>query len=383
MWKIQVNATDEARYEELFGVNGSIYPHDTEDYWEIKPVMSNKNFLNGLYFSINREELAEATGRFPAQAFLSDAYMIDPELGLSFRSTETGAAVIAERSPDTFGYSGALAGEYFRAAMAELEAAGKYTKGTVADPTVIELSLIYQTQSQVETEGASMEDYFETIFNASVPGYELDVQPYATANWMDAYYAAMFGEFDLAFGSISGNTLDPISFMDTVLSDNRTGFTLSWGVDTNITSPDIEYDDKIWSFTGLFEAATSGAVVRDGASIPLFTVGTPVVEAGTEAGKHNVSVSGTWYADLPDDVQVDFVAVGLYNGSTGAFTEFPIAEVVTMNPDGTFVIEFTNVDLSASTPSAGWYVDIYYTTTVSGVTSSVQNVYPWFPAPTA
>jgi hypothetical protein len=380
VWKLQVNATTEERYEELFGEEGSIYSHDAEDYWPHKPVMSNYNFLNGLYFSINRVELAEATGRFPAQAFLSDAYNIDPELGISFRSTDEGKAVTAERSPETQGFSVELAAAYFQAAMEELEEAGDYTPGTAEEPTVIELSLIYQTATQVATEGASMEGYLEDAFNAACPGYELDVQPYATSDWMDAYYAPMMGEFDLAFGSISGNTLDPVSFMDTVLSDNRTGFTLSWGVDTALPTQDLRYDGVAWSFQSLFEAATAGTIASEGAPTILFTIGDPTCVVGTEAGKHTVSVSGTWYNLLPDDVDVIFEAIGLYNYSTEVTTYYDVEEVLTKNADGTWTITFENVDLSTG---AYWAVDIYYITTVQGVASATQNVYPMVPYPLA
>lgn len=378
VWKLQVNATTEERYEELFGENGSIYPHDAEEYWPHKPVMSNYNFLNGLYFAINRTELAELMGRNPAQAFLSDAYMIDPENGISFRSSDEGLAVTAERSPDTLGYSVELATAYFQAAMAELEAADEYVPGTAEDPTVIELSLIYQTATQVSTEGAAMAGYLENAFNAACPGYQLDIQPYNTSNWMDAYYAPMMGEFDLAFGSISGNTLDPVAFMDTVMSDNRTGFTLSWGVDTAIPTQDIRYDGKAWSFEALFGAATTGAVVSEGAPAKLFTIGTPTCVAGTEAGRFTVSVSGTWYSALPDDVQVDFVYIGLYDYTAEETTLFDIEDVLTKNPDGTWTVTIENVDLSASD---AWAFDIYYTTTVQGITSALQNVYPDIPYP--
>ncbi len=382
VWKIQVNATTPERYEELFGEEGSVFPHAEGEYWPHKPVLANYNFLNGLYFAVNRVEIAALNGRRPAQAFLSDAYMIDPEQGISFRNSETSEWVLAERSPETMGYSIALATAYFQAAMTELEAAGKYAPGTPTTPTEIPLRINYQTQLQVDTEGQLMKNYFESVFNAACPNYKLIITPYATANWMDAYYAAMYGEFDLAFGSISGNTLDPINFMDTVMSDNRTGFTLSWGIDTNTPTQDIRYDGKAWSMAGLYGAANGGAVVKDGAETPLFTVGTPVVTAGTEVGKWNVVTSGTWYHELPDDVQVDIVQVGLYNGLTGAFTEFDVDDVVVFNPDGTFTITFTNVDLSTSAPGAGYYVDIYYTTTVAGLTSGVINVYPWFDVPT-
>ena len=151
--------------------------------------------------------------------------------------------------------------------MDDLVAAKKYTRGTKAKPTEIELSVIYQTESQAISEGGPLEVYIEDAFNDAVEGFKLDIVSYATENWMDAYYAAMFGEFDFAFGSISGNTLDPINFMDTVCSDNRSGFTLSWGTDTSAPSEDLRFKGDAYAFDTLLEAAQGFKIVEKGRTI--------------------------------------------------------------------------------------------------------------------
>ena len=63
--------------------------------------------------------LAANNGRNPSQAFLSDAYMIDPEGGLSFRASETGKALLEKSFTSTYGYSTEAAATYFNAAMDE------------------------------------------------------------------------------------------------------------------------------------------------------------------------------------------------------------------------------------------------------------------------
>ncbi len=384
VWKLQVNATDEERWEELFGVNGSIYPHAEDNYWDVEPVMSNYDFLNGLYFSLNRQVLADNNGRNPAQAFLSDAYMIDPEEGVSFRSSPTGEAVIADRSPETFGYSPGAAGMFFRDAMDALVADGEYVRGTAANPTEINLSLIYQSVSQVNDEGQIVKQQLEGAFNASVEGFKLTIEPYATENWRDAYYMPMQGDFDLAFGSISGNTLDPVSFMDTVTSDNRSGFTLSWGVDTNTPTTEIFYDDVYWSYDALLGAATAGAVVENGAAAVLFKLGEVTASPADGTGAFTITATGHYYAGDPENVEVLFVGFEIYNDDDDNPVFVPVSEAtITFNQDGTWTV---TIDVDGALGLADdSYLDltVYYTTTVGGQTSAVQYAYLEFTVPAA
>lgn len=384
VWKLQVNATDQARWEELFGEEGSIYPHARDNYWDVKPVMSNYDFLNGLYFALDRVTLADNNGRNPAQAFLSDAYMIDPEAGISFRDSDTGKAVIANRSPETFGYSLGAANMFFNDAMDALVAEGKYVRGTTANPTEIKLSLIYQTVSQVNDEGQIVKNQLETAFNAAVPGFKLVIEPYATANWMDAYYKAMQGDFDLAFGSISGNTLDPISFMDTVTSDNRTGFTLSWGVDTNTPTTEIFYDGLYWSYDALLGAAIGGAVVEKGAAATLFRLQSVTASPADGTGAFTITATGVYYAGDPEKVQVDITFFEIYND--GDTVELEVDdEVVTIvfNPDGTFVVTIEVAGDLGLAESDYLDLTVYFTTTIDGSTSGEQYQYLEFSIPAA
>ena len=261
VWKLQVNAADEALWDQLFGENGTA---SAGSEWELKPVMSNRDFLYGLYFSLDREALALATGSRPAQAFLSDNYMIDAEAGVSWRLSDEGKAVTADLLPETSGFSRALASEFFSDAMDDLVAAGKYVRGTKNDPTKISIGLHFQTESQIASEGAELARMIEGTFNDAVEGFTLELDMYATAVWSDPYYAAMAGEFDMAFGSISGNPLDPIDFMDTVRSDDSSGFTLSWGTDTSLPSRALEFKGEVYSFDALQRAGLGLTVVEAG-----------------------------------------------------------------------------------------------------------------------
>ena len=385
VWKLQVNATDEARWAELFGTEGSIYPHAADKYWAVKPVMSNYDFLNGLYFALDRATLANNNGRNPAQAFLSDAYMIDPENGLSFRDSATGKAILEDRAPETHGFSLEAANLFFNDAMNDLVADGKYVRGTVAAPTEIKLSLIYQTVSQVNDEGQIVKQQLESAFNNAVTGFKLVIEPYATANWMDAYYKPMQGDFDLAFGSISGNTLDPVAFMDTVCSDNRTGFTLSWGVDTNTPTEDIVYDGNYWSYDALLGAAVSGAVVENGAAATLFRLDSVTASPASGTGAFTITATGIYYAGDPENVQVEFAGFEIYNdGETVALEVDDAAVTIVFDAaSGTWTVTI-EVPGELQLQDDG-YLDltVYFVTTVGGQSSAVQYSYLEFSVPAA
>lgn len=79
----------------------------------------------------------------------------------------------------------------------------------------------------------------------------------------------MKGQFDLGFGAISGNTYNPLNFLEVLKSDNSSGFTLNWGTDTSKVDDihPINYKGKKWSFDGLWEVADHGGIVENGVKI--------------------------------------------------------------------------------------------------------------------
>jgi ABC-type oligopeptide transport system substrate-binding subunit len=373
-FKIQVNATDQARWEELFGVDGSVRQNPEEAYYEVEPIMSNKDFLNAVYFSIDRTALADYTGRNPAQWFFSEAYMIDPENGISYRSSDAGQAAYAERLPETNGFSEELARAYFKRALETLVEDGAYFPGTAEEPTVITLDVHMQTQTSVDIEGALLKDYIETVFNSVDPRFELILNTYATGDWRDVYFNSMLtGKFDMAVGAISGNTLDPLNFMEVLASDQRSGFTLSWGADTGAPSQNIRYDGKAWSYDALYEASQSGAVVAQGRSASLFTLDAEAVPTEVVDGSYDVSIGGTLLTGVTG-VTVEIDAVTLWSYTTEedeyVFTGETLANVLTVNPDGSFTVNIDNVPLAEGPFS----VDFYYTVTING---SAANQYTY------
>ena len=267
-YKMNVNSCTQDRWEELFGVNGSITTTSKENYWTVKPIMSNSDFLDGVYFSTNRSAIADSMHKNKAYTYFSEAYMSDPVNSVSYNSTKEHEEAIADyittdaSGNDTYGYDLAQAQTLFARAAKTLTDNGTYHSGDV-----IQLYTYYQAQSQITQWGDTWAKTIEDAFNAAASSYgiTLDIVNEATTVWYDCYYSkAMVGQFDFVFGSISGNTLDPLNFMEVLKSDNSSGFTLNWGTDTSKVDDSLVYDGKSWSYDALFNVANSGGLVKDG-----------------------------------------------------------------------------------------------------------------------
>lgn len=275
-FKLNVNATNATVWEKLFGESGSIVETAKEDYWELEPALSNSYFVKGLSYAINRLAYANARGYVPSVNFLSSAYMSDPEEGISYNTTEAHEKAVASLLEDTdgYGYSIELARDYFRIALAELEASGAYTPGTKENPTEIKIEIGWMTAAQEEAYHNELKNFLETAFNDdSVCGgvYQLNVEFWVGNEWSDVYYNKMLvGQYDIGYGSISGNTLNPLDYVGILSADMEISgnFTLNFGPDTN--DPDeypIVYKGERYSYDAFYKAANTGANVVDGKNV--------------------------------------------------------------------------------------------------------------------
>ncbi len=277
VFKLNVNSCTQERWEELFGVDGSITQTPEANYWDVKPWMSNKSFLKGLNFSIDRETYAANRGRIASNEYFSSNYMIDPENGLAYNASDEHAEAMTDYYPDTFGYNESAAKIYFRQAVTEMVENGDIELGTKKKPTAISLVIEWMNPSDSVDYGEEIAGYIQDAFNASyVSGGKVKltvVNHDGTTNYEDVYNKhLMVGQFDLGFGSISGNSLDPLNFLEVLKSDNSSGFTLNWGSDTSVVSENLIYNDQPWSFDSLWKAGDSFVVAAAGVEVPLFTL---------------------------------------------------------------------------------------------------------------
>lgn len=274
--KINLNSTTEEQWEYFFGVNGTASQSTSiKDYWDVKPIMSNSNFLDGVFFAMNRQELAGAMGRNPALGYLGNAYMIDPEKEVSYRGSDAGKAVLQpfiDAAGNEYGYNASLAESLFEAALKELVAEGAY-EAHAPGGTTIEIMYYWRYQRTIDQIGNYIEGYIEGPFNRAAEelGYDITIDiinEVAGSTYNACYDRMKTGRFDFAEGAITGKVLNPTDFMSIVSSTTalNAGFSTNWGPRTDIVEPDnyIEYQDVAFSFDAFYTAANGAAIVVDG-----------------------------------------------------------------------------------------------------------------------
>ncbi len=213
--------------------------------------------------------LLKALGRTASVNYFSSNYMGDPENGLAYNNSQAHKDAVAEllEGTDGYGYSLEKARAYFKKACEELLASGAYKEG---DKIVLEMA--WQAQRNVEQIQKPIEKYWTEVFNhESVCGNKLtlELKSFVPEQWSDVYYKKMMiGQYDIGFGGISGNPLNPLNFFEVLKSDNSSGFTLNWGVDTNKVSKDLIWEGQAWSFDALWQAAETGGYFKDGLLVP-------------------------------------------------------------------------------------------------------------------
>lgn len=278
-FKLNMNALNSEDWDKFFGEDGTVKMTEASGKWIVEPAMSNAHFRQGLSFALNRNQIGDVFGSVGSVDFFAPHYLADPELGTAYNATDAHKTAVAQlygtvggvAQTDDAGYNLELARDYFRMAISEMEAQGIYTPGTKANPTVINLEIAWQLPVNKKEEHQYVKQYWENAFNDdSVTGglYKLNIDFYVGATWTDAYYNKMLiGQFDLGFGSISGDSQNTISNMN-ILSTNQTisqGFTLNWAIDTNDPDADIlVYNGMRWSYDALYKCTETSTVVTAG-----------------------------------------------------------------------------------------------------------------------
>ena len=386
--KLNFNALDQDTWNELFGENGTVTQTPAADTWQCEPALSNSHFRNALSYAIDRNTFAAIRGAVSSVSYLSSAYMSDPENNIAYNLTDAHEKAVAGLldGTDSGGYSLELARDYFRMALDELEASGAYTRGTKENPTVIELEIAWWNTSMETTYHQYIKQYWEDAFNHdSVSGgcYKLNVKFWCspTGDPNDAYDRIQSGQFDIGFGAIEGNTLDPLSFMQVMSSDLiiSTGFTLNWGADTS--DPDSEllvYNGLRWSFDALYTVTQTPSQVVNGKLTGESFVG--VGDGSFELDVDNVTAVLTVEKQAEVKLEdVDFYLFGYKvadNDDGYEYVEFSVKEFIqgqpVANADGTEVTytlsipvtQFAVFDFAPYLKNVG--IDLYASFSIEG-----------------
>lgn len=340
VFKLNVNACDQETWAKLFGEEGTICTTPEADYWVCEPALANADFRKALSYAINRDEFAANRGSVASVNYFSSNYLIDPENGISYNATQAHKDAVAQLLNYTEnGYSLTMAKAYFQKACAQMIKDGVYKAGDT-----IEIEICWQAATQVTNYGADIEKYFTEAFNAAETGLNLKINNTYVEVWSDVYYNKMMvGQFDIGFGSISGNTYDPLNFLEVLKSDNSSGFTLNWGTDTSVNDGTLSYDGKTWAFDALWQAADSAAFVVDGEIPTELTdyVATALTKSVHNAdGTRTVAYSFAGYVDEVNEESFDLTNTKVVLTYTDAAGKAQTVEVTATIENGvvTFVV---------------------------------------------
>ena len=421
VFKLNVNSCTQEQWDYNFGPEGKIADHRS---WDVKPYMSNDNFLKGLYWSIDRKSFAEKRGVQPSINYFSSNYLSNPQENESYNSTEAHKQAVAAYhnvehdstgkeipGTDDYGYNKDDAISYFKMAVNQLIKSGDMTKGTVENPKVYPLEIWWMYQSDITDYGVDIKNDFESAFNdPKVSGgkIKLNVINNAVTDWEQVYDShLMTGEFDLGFGAISGNTYSPLNFMEVLKSDNSSTFTLNWGADTSVVDEKhpIVYEGEKYSFDALWEVADHGGIVKEGEKVK------PVEKCykGVPVGLDGKAIGGDYINGAKVDVKTEFVNVGssvsfnvdsvsiyIVGGpsyssldSDSGITFDPATQKVTISAELAKEVdtqikkaqkitednptEFGNSQFTNNKYNQYWCFDVYYTLTIEG-SQPQQNV---------
>ena len=391
-FKLNVNALDQETWIDMFGENGKVAQTEEEDYWVCEPALSNPHFIKALSLAIDRNTFADKRGSIASVDYLSSNYMSDPENGISYSTTQAHKDAVASLLEGTEnGYNLEEARNNFKIALAELETSGKYQPGTPENPTLIELEIAWQYPQHEANYHNEIAQFLEEAFNhesVSNGAYELDVKFWVGTEWSDVYYNKMMvGQYDLGFGSISGNSLNPLDFVSVLSSDPviSGSFTLNWGADTNDPLADVlVYNGMRWSYDALWTAANSQAIVVDGAN-------TKAVEFNLAS--HDANEDGTYTSVIEmqlastDLVQANVEDVVVfwadYETAADYFEESILASSVVSEVDenGLITITITSSSEIVAKYAGAMGFDVYYNVAIDGgePTSTYASVYGYFP----
>lgn len=320
-----------------------------------EPILANHNFKMAMFHVIDRQSLAEEVlkTRTTTMYYFSDAYLVDAELGIPYRLTDQGELAGEGLSPSTHGYNVDAAVAYWQLAIDALIADGTYEAGTASNPTIIELNFnIFSGSESQGLMGAYIETAFEDAFNDEENHIEVDVIVHPK-DYPNIYYDYMMvGNFDLSIGGIGGSVLDAAGFLDVFCSDNRSGFTLNWGIDTSQPEIEVVYTDtdgdtitEMWSYDAIYSALNGEVYLVDGAEAE--------VPAAKDFEYTPTSITftidkfaSTKYTDITYTIEKYNFSTEAFEGVTGLIDVTPDSATVTVNdlePSGYYqvVIDYT------------------------------------------
>ena len=242
---INLNTLDKESWEYFFGENGTIRQTAKENYWDVKPFMSNDNFIKGINLALDKSLFTDMKDE-------SDV--------------ENPNAIIDISACDYYKYNVELAKSYFKVALEEMVEQGIYDVSTLCEPINLTIEMAWHPWSSYnnyETYHNNIKTCLESVFNdvtVTNGNFTLTVNV-----WHSEYFGQLYtdkiyvGQFDMSFGAISySSKLDYYNEYLRLSSTNSisNGFNVNWSLDTSSLDDCIVYNGFKYSYDDILGLLT-------------------------------------------------------------------------------------------------------------------------------
>jgi ABC-type oligopeptide transport system substrate-binding subunit len=241
-----------------------------------EPILMYKEMRQALYYGFDRYDAAvnQAKIYLPAYTLLSSTYLIDIAHGISIRTLPAGADILIKYGYDNDGFVPNKAVSLFEQAVNQAIAEGYYEPGNASDYTVIELDLTYSSNGiqALQTMAQQLKLQYESRLVDHNNHVRLQI------NLLDVAFPSSYYDYmqkantDLGIAGISGTIPRPEQgFLSYYTDDNRSGFTLDYGIDTTTANIPLAYRNasgqmvyELWSYNAIVSALNGKVFVKDG-----------------------------------------------------------------------------------------------------------------------
>lgn len=241
-----------------------------------EPILMYKEMRQALYYGFDRYEAAvnQAKIYLPTYTLFSSNHFIDVVHGISIRTLPAGAEILTKFGYDQYGFVPDKAESLFEQAVNKAISEGYYEPGNASNYTVIELDLTYSSNGiqALQTMAQQIKSQYESRLVDSNNYVRLQI------NLLDVAFPSSYYDFmqkantDLGIGAISGSIPNPEQgFLSYFNDDNRSGFTLDYGIDTTTANIPLAYRNasgqmvyELWSYNAIVSALNGKVFVKDG-----------------------------------------------------------------------------------------------------------------------
>lgn len=321
-----INTYDKAFWDQRF-------PGQTN--WTVKPILSNENFYKGLYVGIDRQSISDYYHYQPYYGVQEPNNKVSPKAEKTYNNTDEHKQVFKDQfgtALDDLSLWRNNAADYFELAIQEELEAGHYQLGTESNPTVVEFTLVMVDAADANYTEQQVFSSWENAFALAVtshigsdgkndwvgpsgqPLIKLDVKSDRKSSSLSdtalqnevLYNGVKAGRYDgEGVFFVSGNGLDTFNNFDKYRSDDSSGFTLNYSLDTSIPSADVYYDGKYWSFDSLWSAGNGGILLDQNGDETNFVTFTFDGSAANNISRD--SSTGNITATIPVSILTEYV----------------------------------------------------------------------------